>query len=427
MYVCRKGSSMKLSHLAETLIGSEIVKLGGEIREKIRQGERIYNFTVGDFDPSIFPIPKELEDLIVDAYRKHFTNYPAAEGNLDLREAIHSFIKEEEGLDYGLNEILVSGGGRPLIYAAFRAICDKGDKVIYPVPSWNNNHYTHFIEGEHIVIEATAATNFMPTANDIRPHIKEATLISLCSPQNPTGTTFKKEALEEICDMVIEENKKRGDSDKKLFVLYDQMYWKLTHGDIHHYNPVSLRPAMREYTVFIDAISKVFAATGVRVGWSLGPAALIAKMRAILTHVGAWAPMAEQKAVAVYLGNRDSIKKYLSNFKNELVIRLRRIYDGFTQLKNEGFPVDAIAPEAAIYLTIKIDLAGNKKADGKLIETQADVTAYILNEAGLAVVPFYCFGAANTSPWYRLSVGTCKKEEIEEMIGKLRDALKKLS
>ena len=115
---------MKLSHLSETLIGSEIVKLGGEIREKIRQGERIYNFTVGDFDPSIFPIPKELEDAIVEAYRKHFTNYPAAEGNLDLREAIHSFIKDEEGLDYGTNEILVASGGRPLIYAVFRAVCD---------------------------------------------------------------------------------------------------------------------------------------------------------------------------------------------------------------------------------------------------------------------------------------------------------------
>lgn len=427
MYVCGKGSSMKLSHLAETLIGSEIVKLGGEIREKIRQGERIYNFTVGDFDPSIFPIPKELEDGIVEAYRNHFTNYPAAEGNLDLRESIHSFMKDEAGLDYGLSEILVSGGGRPLIYAAFRAICDKDDKVIYPVPSWNNNHYTHFIEGEHIVIEATAATNFMPLASDIRPHIKDATLISLCSPQNPTGTTFKKEALEEICDMVIEENKRRGDTQKKLFVLYDQMYWQLTYGTIKHYNPVSLRPEMREYTVFIDAISKAFAATGVRVGWSLGPASIIAKMRAILTHVGAWAPMAEQKAVAQFLGNRDAIKKYNHQFKIELEERLRRIYDGLITLKNEGYPIDAIAPEAALYLTIKIDLAGKKTGDGKIIETQADVTAYILNAAGLAVVPFYCFGADKKSPWYRLSVGTCKKEEIEEMIGKLREALKQIS
>ncbi len=86
---------MKLSHLSETLIGSEIVKLGGDIREKIRQGRKIYNFTIGDFDPAVFPIPKELEDEIVTAYRNHFTNYPAAEGNLDLRESISAFLHNE--------------------------------------------------------------------------------------------------------------------------------------------------------------------------------------------------------------------------------------------------------------------------------------------------------------------------------------------
>jgi aspartate aminotransferase len=418
---------MKLSHLSETLIGSEIVKLGGEIREKIRQGERIYNFTVGDFDPSIFPIPKELEDAIVEAYRKHFTNYPAAEGNLDLREAIHSFVKDEEGLDYGTTEILVASGGRPLIYASYRAICDKGEKIIYAVPSWNNNHYTHFVDGEHVVIEATAENNFMPTADEMRPYIKGATLISLCSPQNPTGTTFRKKQLEDICDLVLEENARRADKEKKLYVMFDQMYWHLTFGKIEHYNPVSLRPAMRDYTIFIDAISKIFAATGVRVGWSMGPATVINKMKAILTHIGAWAPMAEQKAVAYYLGRRDDIKKFLGHFKNELEERLNRIYKGFMSLKEQGLSVDAFAPEAGIYLPIKIDLVGKKTAEGKKLETQSDVTAYILNEAKLAVVPFYAFGSPRSSAWYRLSVGTCKKDQINEMISKLREALMKLS
>jgi len=418
---------MKLSYLSETLIGSEIVKLGGEIREKMRQGEKIYNYTVGDFDPSIFPIPKELENEIVNAYRAHFTNYPAAEGNLDLREAIISFMKEWEGLDYSLSEILVASGGRPLIYATFRAICDKGDKVIYAVPSWNNNHYTHFVEGEHVVIEAKPENNFMPTAEDIRPHIKEATLISLCSPQNPTGTTFSKKELEAICDLVLEENTRRGEKEKKVYIMYDQMYWHLTYGDVKHYNPVSLRPAMRDYTIFIDAISKVFAATGVRVGWGMGPASVIAKMKSILGHVGAWAPMAEQKAVATFLGNKSSIEKYLVHFKKGLEERLRGIHNGFMELKAEGLPVDAIAPEAAIYLTIKVDTTGKKTAKGNILETQSDVTAYILNEARLAVVPFYAFGSNRNNTWYRLSVGTCKKEEINEMIGKLGEALKKLS
>lgn len=417
---------MKLSHLSETLIGSEIVKLGGEIREKISQGEKIYNFTVGDFDPSIFPIPQALEDEIVTAYRKHFTNYPLGEGNTDLREAIAAFLQQRENLDYSLPEILVASGGRPLIYSLFRAVCDAGDKVIYAVPSWNNNHYTHFVGAQHVVVEATAENNFMPTVEHIRPHLKGATLLALCSPQNPTGTTFTKADLEAICDMVLEENAARSEGEKKLYVMYDQMYWQLTFGAIRHYDPVNLRPAMRAYTVYIDAISKVFAATGVRVGWAFGPRIIMDKMKAILSHVGAWAPMAEQKAVAKYLYMHEDIDAYLQQFKAAVEARLRGIYDGLQQLKREGFSVDAITPQAAIYLTIRIDLAGKTTADGSLLKDQSDVTSYLLNEAKLAIVPFYAFGADRSSPWYRLSIGTCKVEEIPAMIDQLRKALSKL-
>jgi aspartate aminotransferase len=417
---------LKLSDLSETLIGSEIVKLGGEIREKIRQGEKIYNYTVGDFDPSIFPIPKELEDEIIGAYRQHFTNYPAAEGNLDLREAISLFTKKRQQLDYHPGEILVAGGGRPLIYTLFRVICDKEDKVIYAVPSWNNNHYTHFVGAQHLIVEAKVENNFMPTVEQIRPHIKEAALLALCSPQNPTGTTFTKEDLLAICNMVVEENKNRGPNKKKLYVMYDQMYWQLTYGNIHHYNPVSLHPEMRQYTVFIDAISKVFASTGVRVGWAIGPAEIIDKMKAFLTHLGSWAPMAEQKAVARFLHQEENIDRYLIHFKKEIEERLLAIYNGLQQLKTAGFRVDAIVPQAAIYLTVQFDLTGKRTSDGKLLAKQSDVTAYLLNEAKLAVVPFYAFGAADGSSWYRLSVGTCKKEGIPVMIKQLKDAFNKL-
>ncbi len=417
---------MKLSYLSETLIGSEIVSLGGEIREKIRQGEKIYNFTVGDFDPKIFPIPKELEDGIIDAYRNHFTNYPAAEGNLDLRESISSFLKQTEGLDYNPAEILVAGGGRPLIYALFRAVVDKGDKVIYAVPSWNNNHYAHFTDAAHIVIETKPENNFMPSAEDIEHHIKGATLICLCSPQNPTGTTITKKDLERICDMVLKENAGRAEGEKKLFMMYDQMYWHLTYNDVRHYDPVSIRPEMKPFVVYIDAISKVFAATGLRVGWSFGPAEIIDKMKAILGHIGSWAPMAEQKATAKFLLQKENIDAYLVQFKYAIEQRLQAIYTEFIKLKKEGFSVDAIAPQAAIYLTIKIDLAGKKTANGKFLTSQADVTAYVLNEAKLAVVPFSAFGANKNSPWYRLSVGTCHLKDIPEMIEKLRDAMKKL-
>lgn len=417
--------SNRLSHLAETLIGSEIVKLGNQIKEKIRQGNKIYNYTIGDFDSAIFPIPIEFKNRIIEAYKNDHTTYPPAEGIIELREAIAHFLLQRERLDYKTNEILVTAGGRPLIYSAYRAIVDKGEKVIYPVPSWNNNHYVHFTEGEHVAIETKRENNFMPTAEEIKPHIKGASLIAVCSPLNPTGTTFTKNELESICDLVIEENQRRGVDEKKLYLLYDQIYWTLTYGTTKHYNPVSLRPEMKEYTIFIDGISKAFAATGVRVGWSMGPAHLIDKMKAINSHIGAWSPMAEQHATAAYLLN-DDIDKYFVQFKKALSVRLRNIYEGFIKLKQEGFPVDAVEPQAAIYLTIKINLVNKITAEGKPLVTQPDVTAYLLDKAQLAVVPFTSFGASADSSWYRLSVGTCREKEIEEMLQKLKDALRHL-
>ena len=402
------------------------MRLGADIKEKINKGEKIYNFTIGDFDSSIFPIPKKLEHEIMEAYKKGFTTYPPAEGILPLRQSVSKFIKEREGLDYEANEILIAAGGRPLIYALYRAIVDKDDKVIYSVPSWNNNHYVHFVEGQHVVIEAKAENNFMPLAEEIKPHLKGAALIALCSPLNPTGTIFKKKELEDICDLVLQENMERGAEEKKLYVMYDQMYWTLTYGDSKHYNPVSLRPEMKDYTIFIDGISKSFASTGVRVGWALGPQHVLNKMKAINSHVGAWSPMAEQHATAKYLVQTEAIDKYFEHYKKELEDRLRLIHEGFQKLKNEGFGVDSIAPQAAIYLTIQIDLIGKKTHDEKILEKQKDVTEYILNEAKLAVVPFYAFGASKNPNWYRLSVGTCKKDEINEMLYKLKEALEKL-
>lgn len=417
----------KLSNLAETLIGSEIVKLGNAISERIRNGEHIYNYTIGDFNPKIFPIPSQLEHLIIQAYQDRQTNYPPGDGVYELREAVSLFLKEWENLDYDVSEIQIASGGRPLIYAIFRTLVDVGDKVIYAAPSWNNNHYTHMTAGEHCIIECTPENNFMPTASDIAPHIKGATLLCLCTPQNPTGTTLSKENLEAICDLVLEENSQRGDEEKKLYIMFDQMYWTLTFGNTVHYNPVSLRPAMKEYTIFVDGISKAFSATGVRVGWSMGPVYIINKMKALLSHLGAWAPMAEQKAVAKYLLDKQNIENYFLWFKAEVEIRLKKIYEGIISLKNKGYSVDAISPQAAIYLTIKIDLVGKKNADRRILGNQSDVTDYLLSESKLAIVPFSAFGANKDSPWYRVSVGVVKTEEINTVMEKLEEALRKLN
>jgi aspartate aminotransferase len=419
--------NQKVSEMAEKLVGSEIIKLAGEVKEKIKEGEKIYNLTIGDFNPKIFPIPSELKQEIINAYQNDETNYPPANGVLELRESVSRYLHTRAGLEYEPDQILISGGARPLIYAAFQTVLDPEDTVVFPVPSWNNNHYAHLTRAKQVLIEATAENNFMPTAKDLKPHISEATLIALCSPLNPTGTVFTEDGLAEICDLVLEENKKRGSTRKPVYLMFDQIYWQLTHGETRHFDPVSINPDMKNYTIYIDGISKAFAATGVRVGWAFGPQKLVNKMKSILSHVGAWSPKAEQVATAKYLDQDDATDDYLFKIKNDISKRLNSFYDGFVSLKKEGFSVEAIPPQAAMYLTVRFELIGKITPEGKTLETTPDVTKYLLDEAGLAIVPFYAFGASRKSPWYRLSVGTSVFEEIDELFERLKLALTKLN
>ena len=398
---------MQVSNKAAHLIGSEIIKLAGEINALKAQGKDILNLTIGDFDPAVFPLPQALSEGIQAAYRAGETNYPPADGIAPLRAAIAQWYADALQLPCNPNtEVLVAGGGRPLIYAIYQAWVNPGEHVVYPVPSWNNNHYTYLVGGTPVELEALPENGFMPTPEQVLPTLKTASLLALCSPLNPTGTVFTADGLGALCDAVLEENRRRANSGRRpVLVLYDQIYWTLTGDDTAHVHPVGLRPEMKEFTVYVDGISKSFAATGVRVGWSVGPAPLIAKMKTLLGHLGAWAPKPEQVAVARYLGTPQADQDVRVIQKASLE-RLLALHAGFQALKAEGFPVDSIAPQGAIYLSVRVDLP--------------DATARLLNDAGIALVPFGAFGAPSTSPWFRLSVGTLHRTDIEPLLHRLR-------
>lgn len=419
---------MNISKLAGTLEGSEIIKIAGEINELKRNGAQIANLTIGDFDSGIFPIPSELKEAIKEAYDANQTNYPPAEGVAVLRDNVSAFVRSHFHLDYNGREILVAGGSRPLIYGTYMALVDPGDKVVYPTPSWNNNHYCRFTGATQVPVQTSADNNFMPTAGDIRPHLKGATLLALCSPLNPTGTMFGKKDLEEICDLVIEENASRSADEKPLYIMYDQIYSLLTFGTEHkHYDPVSLRPELKDRVVYIDGISKCLAATGVRVGWAFGPEHVISKMKTIVGHVGAWAPKPEQMAVAKFLTQQTEMNAFLSKFKSQVRTSLDTLYQGIKDMKADGFAVDAIEPMGAIYLTVQADYIGKKLPDGSLIKTGADLVFYLIQEAGVGIVPFSAFGTEPALNWFRASVGGCSLADIQEMIPRMRTALEKIS
>src|SRR5260370_17565163 len=134
-----------LSQLALGLTGSEILKISSEIRTLVEAGRDVCNLTVGDFSPKEFRIPHVLEDLIAEAFAAGETNYPPSDGTKELRQAVVRYYDDVLGLKYPLDSVLIAGGARPIIFAAYAAVVDPGDKVVYPIPSWNNNPYTYFI------------------------------------------------------------------------------------------------------------------------------------------------------------------------------------------------------------------------------------------------------------------------------------------
>ncbi|MGI9651468.1 pyridoxal phosphate-dependent aminotransferase [Chryseobacterium sp. RLHN22] len=416
---------MKVSKLAANLIGSEIVKIGNEVNDLKAKGAEIANLTIGDLNSNIYPIPAELKEEIQKAYQNNLTNYPPANGLLSLRNEVSKDLKSRWNLDYSANDILITAGSRPLIYAVYKTIVDEGDKVIYPIPSWNNNHYAYLTSANAIEVKTTPENNFLPTAAELKPHLDGAVLLALCSPLNPTGTMFTEAQLREICEMILEENAKRGADEKPLYLMYDQIYSNLTFG-AKHVDPVSLYPEMREFTIYIEGISKCLAATGVRVGWGFGPTQVIDKMKALLTHVGAWAPKPEQEATAKYFQNADNVNGFINDFKAKLEESLKVLHNGIQDLKNKGLAVESIEPMGALYLTIKLDYIGKTKPDGTVIENSSDLVFYLINEAGVALVPFSAFGEEKSEPWFRASVGGLATDEISVMMPKLENALNNL-
>lgn len=417
---------MKVSKLAANLVGSEIVKIGNEVNELKAKGADIANLTIGDLNANLYPIPQRLKEEIQKAYQNNLTNYPPANGLLSLRKAVAEDVKKRYHLDYSPDDILIAGGSRPLIYATYKVIVDEGDKVIYPIPSWNNNHYAYLTNAQKIEVQTSVEHNFLPTADDLRPHLKDAVLLAICSPLNPTGTMFSKEQLTEICELVLEENKRRGEDEKPLYIMYDQIYALLTFGS-EHFNPVSLFPELKDYTIFIDGTSKSFAATGVRVGWSFGPRTIIDKMKSLLTHVGAWAPKPEQEAVGVFLQQTNEVNDFVDGFKSKISESLSFLHNAIQQMKAKGFAVESIQPMGALYLTIKLDYLGKIKPDGHTIENSTDLVFYLINEAGVALVPFSAFGNSREMPWFRASAGGLSLDEIKAMLPRLETALEKLT
>src|SRR4026209_1510989 len=261
-----------LSTQVRGLQESGILRITRQVRGMIARGETVVNLTVGDFDPRYFPIPRRLSEAIQAAVARGETNYPNPEGLPALRQSISDYVYRTAGVRYPVEAIVVCSGGRPVLYGAYRAILNPGDKVLYSVPSWQNDAYSWLTKAESIEVEARRETGFQPTLKQLAPHLSKAAMLCLCSPGNPTGTVMTEEQLTEILRAVVAENRTReAEGRRPPFVGPAPRYGALgTEGQKRTY-PAAAGPEAARYIISADGVSKSYAGTGLGLGWMLVP------------------------------------------------------------------------------------------------------------------------------------------------------------
>lgn len=415
--------------MARAMAPSSILTIANEIRELKEAGVAVADMTVGDFSPQQFPIPSRLRELVVEELEAGRTNYPPSQGEKSLREAVRAHLLESQGVDYPLDGVVIVGGGRPALYSVYRVLLDPGELVLFPVPSWNNNNFADVCQVRTRAVLASPADAFQPTAALLAPHVREARLLVLNSPQNPSGGVIRRSELEAFGKLLVQENLRRQQTGQRpLYLLFDQIYQGLVFPGHEHFSPVQLVPECAPWVLHVDGISKNYCATGLRCGWLVGPPAVVRKVAALLTHLGAWAPRPVQTATARFLRERDVLAAWQLDVIARVRERLEVLHHLMRQLRTEGFPVDSVEPQGAIYMSLRFDLLGRRTAQGRTLQNGEAVRSWLLKEAAFALVPFSAFGVAPSEEngWFRASVGAVSAQDVRDALPRLRSALASL-
>jgi len=412
------GGDWRLSDMANGMERSRILTIAASVRAMIAEGHEVAPFTVGDFSPEQFDVPDELVEGIIEAVSERETNYPPAAGLPELRESLAEWMKNRYGVDVGSDGIIVGSGARPVLYSSFRLFLEPGDGLGHGVPAWNNHYYVHLNDAVSIPIQGTPESRFLPTAKAIAERIKDMRVLILNSPLNPTGTCFTEQELVAICEVVLNENRKRHDEGKKpVMLVYDQVYSTMTAENITHVHPVQVCPEIIDYTITLDAISKSLTGTGLRLGWMALPPSLAPPVVALIGHMGAWPARPIQKAAAKLYAQPELLEKFFIQLDERIEERMDILEQRLSELSVYG--VSYVKPEGGIYLTTRFDLFEQLG-----VQTNENIRQWLLESAGVAIVPFQAFGLDEESGWFRISVGAVSVDDIIAAMDRLESALK---
>lgn len=365
------------------------------------EGIDVIGFSVGEPD---FDTPDNIKEAAIEAIRKKPITYTAASGMPELKSAIVRKLKNDNGLDYDASEIVVSNGAKHSLRNAIEAISNPGDQIIIPAPYWVS--YLELVKMSGaipVILEGKEENNFKISAEDILGACNENTkAIIINSPSNPTGAVYTKEELLKIAEAAMKKN---------LIIISDEIYEKLIY-DGSHTSIASLSSEIKERTIVINGMSKAYAMTGWRIGYTASNKKLASIMSNIQSHATSNPnTVAQYASIEALNGTQDSISFMKKEFHE------RR--DLMVQLVNSIDCLSCKTPEGAFYVMVNISKVIGKTISGQKISNSLDFADFLLEKARVAVVPGIAFGADH---YIRLSYAA-SKEKIQEGIRRIREAL----
>jgi aspartate aminotransferase len=377
--------------------------LTGKVAELKAGGADIISLGAGEPD---FDTPDHIKQAAIDAIKRGETKYTPVPGTLALRQAISDKLKRENGLDYGLDQIIVCTGGKQVIFNAFMATLDEGDEVIIPAPYWvSYPDMVALAEGTPVFIEGAESNGFKITAQQLEAAITPKTKwVMLNSPSNPTGAAYSVDETRALTDVLMRH--------ENVWVLTDDIYEHIIYDDFVFETPAKIEPKLYDRTLTINGMSKAYSMTGWRIGYGAGPVELIRAMNNIQSQSTTNAASISQAAsVEALNGPQDLIEPHKKLFQE------RR--DLVVSMLNQATGITCRTPEGAFYVYPSCaGILGKTTPDGKVIETDLDFVTYLLETEEVAVVQGAAFGL---SPYFRISYAT-SNEALEQACQRIQRA-----
>jgi aspartate aminotransferase len=392
------GYRMKISRRAQNIPPSATIGVTTRAKEMKAAGVDVVSFGAGEPD---FDTPDYIKQAAIEAIKAGKTKYTATPGMPQLRKAIADKLKKENGLEYSPEQIIVNLGAKHSVYEVMQAVLDEGDEVILPRPYWVTYPETVKMAGAVVkVLETKRENSYKVTPDELKAAITGKTAMFLLnSPSNPGGFTYKEDELAELAEAL---------SNTDIMVLSDEIYEKLIYGDTKFVSFASLNEDAYKRTITINGLSKTFAMTGWRIGYTAGPTDVIKAMGRLQSHMTQNAVSFVQEAAITALSTPS---EEIENMRREFEKRAGYMFERLNSIKGVVCP----EPTGAFYCFPDVSSLYGRTIGGTKITGSLDFAKALLEQANVAVVPGEPFGCDEN---VRLCFA-CSKEEITKGIDRL--------